>query len=507
MNPDTPLNDYIPRWTLIFTSAAIAACVYSLVLSNAQAQSHNDYQRPALMRGGLNIQPKVTEITPHGDSFDIKWEGVAGPFQLQQLTDFVTGTWTDVGTPLPGREATVEKGLGSDPAIFRLTMTPNYVGAEKCAFCHSVAHSHWEDTHHAKALDTLKAIGRDTNSRCLTCHTVGYGQPTGFVSEEETPQFVGVQCENCHGPGGDHAANPLEVAPPIVEMASEMCGGCHTGTHHGFYDDWAHSSHSKAVVTLKSNPYAGDHCLQCHSQDYRQAKAAGLPTPTVETAKLSLECTTCHSPHGNVESEHLLRKPIASLCGECHTVGESLLGHSPHHPQFEMIRGTGAFNEDGSPLSQRGGHSILFMNDLFPEGKGCAQCHIVEIHPEQVNQGNPVRTGHTFNPFDESIPNFQEETQYQGCTLCHQTSWVSEHRVSVQAEISDFLDELAPYFDSHSDQYIDPGSLSESERSRYDVAKFNYQFVDADGSQGIHNSTVARVALQTSKRIIQSFAE
>ena len=467
-----------------------------------QAQDSESFQRPSLMTGGLNIKPLITEMTDHGDLFELRWEGVAGPFQLQQLSDFVTGTWTNVGDPLPGHEASVVKDAGQ--GIFRLTMTPNYIGAETCELCHSVAYNHWSETGHAHALETLKRIGRDTNTRCLQCHTVGYGQPTGFVSEEVTPQFAGVQCENCHGPGGDHAANPFEVQPPVVELASEMCGGCHTGTHHGFYDDWQHSAHSKAIHTLKVNPYAGDHCLECHSQDYRDAKEKGRKLPTIATANLSLECTTCHNPHRNVGPEHQLRKPIKQLCGECHTVGESLLGNSPHHPQFEMLSGTGAFNEDGTPLNQLGPHSILVRNDLFPEGKACAQCHIVDIHPEQVNHVSPVRTGHTFNPFDESIPNFQSETQYEGCTLCHTAKWAGEHRVAVQSELKELLKEVSAYFDPGSEKYVDPERISEESSTRYDVAKFNYHFVDADGSYGIHNSANAKVALRTAKRIMEA---
>lgn len=492
------------RLALILNNISKAIISVTLLSCAVDAQEVTEYQRPALMTGGLNIKPHVTALTDEGDSLTFVWQGIAGPFQVQQLTDFVLGDWGDVGEPIPGREVTIPKD--QDHAIYRLTMTPNYVGAQACELCHSVTFNHWAETAHAHALDTLKVIGRDTNSRCLQCHTLGYGQSTGYVSEEETPQFVGVQCENCHGPGGDHAANPFEVAPPIVELASEMCGGCHTGSHHGFYDDWIHSSHSKAITTIKSNSHAGDHCLKCHSQDYRYAEAFERPTPGVETAKLSLECSTCHDPHRSGGPEHQLRKPIGQLCGECHTVGESLLGSSPHHPQFEMLQGIGAFNEDGTPLNQVGPHSILFREDLFPEGKGCAQCHIVNIRPEQVNQGSPVRTGHTFNPFDETIPNFQAETQYEGCTLCHTTTWAGEHRTAVQSEITDLLEEVSVYFDLNSEKYVDPDMIPGESSTQYKVAKFNYQYVDADGSHGIHNPANAKVALRTAKRILESLA-
>jgi len=228
--------------------------------------------------------------------------------------------------------------------------------------------------------------------------------------------------------------------------------------------------------------------------------------PSLQNANLSLECSTCHQPHGGVGEEHLLRQPVVELCGECHTSGESLLGKTPHHPQFDMLKGIGAFKEDGTPLVQVGPHTGLALSEQFPGGKGCAQCHIVEVHPEEVNQGNPVRTGHTFNPFDQSIPNFEASSQYQGCTLCHTVGWAEEHRVAVQLEITELLTEVGAYFDQNNPAYIQPDGLSENQRAKYDVAVFNYKFVKADSSLGIHNPANTKVALRTARKILESLA-
>ena len=93
-----------------------------------------------------------------------------------------------------------------------------YIGAGKCKACHMKQYKSWQETNMATSFENLKAgvkaeaktkAGIDpqkdytTDPECLKCHTTGYGKPSGFVSLEKTPDLINVQCESCHGPGGD----------------------------------------------------------------------------------------------------------------------------------------------------------------------------------------------------------------------------------------------------------------------------------------------------------------
>jgi len=93
-----------------------------------------------------------------------------------------------------------------------------YVGAKKCKACHMKQYKSWEQTKMAKSLENLKPgvlpeekkkAGLDPNKDytsdkdCLKCHTTGYEKPSGFKSMAETPDLADVQCEACHGPGGE----------------------------------------------------------------------------------------------------------------------------------------------------------------------------------------------------------------------------------------------------------------------------------------------------------------
>lgn len=381
-----------------------------------------------------------------------------------------------------------------------------FAGAETCRNCHAGDHADWTATAHAGAFQSLADIGQETNGECLGCHTVGFGEEGGFVDFATTEHLAGVQCENCHGPAAEHAASPGDESKrPTINQSADHCGACHTDAHHPTFDEWELSRHAEALATLQARESAPDTCLSCHSQDYRQAVEDGSDeVPTVATAQLSIECVTCHAPHGGVEQAAQLRSPIGTLCGECHTQGDSVLPDAtPHHPQFEMIKGEGAFNADGSELLTPGQHTSLVATDA---GAACAQCHVVRHEVEEPNEGNPNVTGHTFNPFDESITEHQAD-QYTGCAPCHDATGAEQRRLETQTNIESRLIDLATYFDAEDPNYINPDGLpDDAARARLSVARFNYLYVNADGSRGVHNPANAEAALDVAEEIIAELA-
>ena len=79
-----------------------------------------------------------------------------------------------------------------------------YVGTKECAACHFDQFMVWRTTPHAKAFQILPAKYQ-ADASCLKCHSTGFGQPTGFTSLQATPNLAANACENCHGPGSEHA--------------------------------------------------------------------------------------------------------------------------------------------------------------------------------------------------------------------------------------------------------------------------------------------------------------
>ena len=113
-----------------------------------------------------------------------------------------------------------------------------YVGSETCRGCHPTAYKVWQDSKHGHAWQTLVDAEQDPKRYgwpvtaypdCVSCHVVGYGQKSGFVTFEDTPQHANVGCERCHGPASGHIASGGKQKLGIIggELASVMCTQCH----------------------------------------------------------------------------------------------------------------------------------------------------------------------------------------------------------------------------------------------------------------------------------------
>jgi hypothetical protein len=143
---------------------------------------------------------------------------------------------------------------------------PKYVGNERCTKCHVSAGKVWEKTPHSHAYQTLEEATRPSNRQydpeCVVCHTVGFGYVSGFKSEKETPKFLNVGCESCHGPGSLHAndanndvfraeMNPWKALPKAqrLQQMDDFCQKCHDTendvhwTNNGFEKHWPKIAH------------------------------------------------------------------------------------------------------------------------------------------------------------------------------------------------------------------------------------------------------------------------
>jgi hypothetical protein len=96
---------------------------------------------------------------------------------------------------------------------------PDTLGAERCRLCHRSVYDAWSNTAHARATDSV--VSEPRSRGCFDCHATG-------------PQALqGVQCEACHGPGGNYWQPEVMMDPQkakeagLVEQTESVCRSCH----------------------------------------------------------------------------------------------------------------------------------------------------------------------------------------------------------------------------------------------------------------------------------------
>ena len=216
--------------------------------------------------------------------------GKGGPARRRAVpphvrVDWLTDKWQDHAGAAPAFKEYNRKVAASFTAFLKTMESQKrdspYAGAQRCIVCHAAAGAAWEKSRHANALKTLEKVGKNFDPECLACHVVGRNRvgrhrgvrpagvpgvpvvrvgndpaPGGFLSRQLTPKLAGVQCENCHGPGRAHAANPtvkFAARPGPVPVARSAdgagqdpransrpgeftCRTCHLGSHSPTFD-------------------------------------------------------------------------------------------------------------------------------------------------------------------------------------------------------------------------------------------------------------------------------
>ena len=102
-----------------------------------------------------------------------------------------------------------------------------YLGAAKCKMCHAKQHATWMKMKHSTAITALSAE-EQAKPECVKCHVTGFGEASGFVSMEKTPDLANVQCEACHGAGSNHMKAPMADKKKMINGKGRDCRDCHS---------------------------------------------------------------------------------------------------------------------------------------------------------------------------------------------------------------------------------------------------------------------------------------
>ena len=131
---------------------------------------------------------------------------------------------------------------------------------------------------------------------CGTCHTTGWQttedngglRQDGLEGMAGTFAAPGVECEGCHGPGGDHAAAP-STANISKDTSKELCGSCHfRDSEHRIAASGGFIRHHEQYDELVNSPHRFMDCGQCHDPHKSVVNELGGTTN-------GADCTVCHA--------------------------------------------------------------------------------------------------------------------------------------------------------------------------------------------------------------------
>lgn len=237
------------------------------------------------------------------------------------------------------------------------------------------------------------AFNRPITSRCLECHAT-FAEKIS-APEKEPEEFdknrlvLGVDCERCHGPAGDHVKfqteNPaIKTAKFIINPAKftrqqklDMCALCHGGRLQKTKPSFQFTAGDKLPDYFAIDTAGRDiNSIDVHGNQYGLMAAS-------KCFKMSatLTCNTCHNPHENEKGKVAV---FSQRCITCHNG-----------------------NHDNAPLCKM---ATTLKEEVI--SKDCISCHM----PEQPSMAISVLLQGQHTPaaalmHTHLIKNYPEETQ------------------------------------------------------------------------------------------------
>ncbi len=364
--------------------------------------------------------------------------------------------------------------------------------------------------------------------------------------------LANVQCENCHGPGYQHVFGSLPVLGDTnyisVSMIAGACAQCHDSrTTHAIATawntkatEWSHSGHARAPRT-PSGP-GREQCVRCHTAPgfaIFTAKGTQIISNTVYEA---ITCSACHDPH-SATNAHQLRATAIYTLPEGTTVtnvGNGALCMTCHHSRngsaeeniakYKLNQPTWAGGVSFGPHNSTAGDMVEGVNGItygktIPSGSHsavipnvCVGCHMQPVattHPAFGKAG-----GHTYSMTYDVVNAGVTNTVdlVDTCVKCHgpintfnfaRKDYDGDGVIDgVQTEVQHLLDKLSrllPNSTYRADgNYVADGlvkssiSVKTNWPTKFLNGAWNWQFVNVEGSRGVHNAPYAVGVLKAS---------
>lgn len=460
-----------------------------------------------------------------------------GAYQPSLTTNFTT--WSATGhAQIFKQGVTGNLEVSADPS----TGTEYGAYAPTCIKCHAVGfdaslnNNNFGYSVHASGWDTTwyKSLPYASGDYWTTT-----GDTTAYTLLTTQQKALGtIGCESCHGPLGGHTGafmgqmNTVAASRRMETYQADLCNQCHNGSGRHSIGSYYNKSAHAAVPSEQRNS-----CAPCH-QGYSFVKwinsghdtTGWASTLTAQQLATPISCVACHDPHkaATINSDGTLDPGLraaavdslrngyqftpvgtSQVCSYCHSSRYSVKAKvkttapyygfgarfGPHeNPQYDMFVGSNGY--------QFGDTTFTGVNTHMGLENGCVTCHM----QDRTRSGNTLSnhsmmmsgdTSYSFNPVSVCKNCHGEISDYNEIQAAYDYDRNGKIE-GVQTEIQGLLTQLAAILPKDSTgSVIGSGSLSASDSAavygKPDVVAgiWNYRFVVADGSLGVHNAKYA----------------
>lgn len=418
-----------------------------------------------------------------------------------------------------------------------------------------------ESDHYGKSCISCHVVGYDTNSFAVNggfddmATLLGWTFPTVLTNgnwaamPSQLQNLANIQCENCHGPGSQHmfsqgiTGNTNAIS---VTFAAADCSQCHDSLKNHYRSaEWNISAHAN---TTRSPSGAGRQaCVRCHTANGFAQHVDNLGSTNSYATNVVYEaitCQACHDPHDAsnpaqlrtgtvplVDGTIVTNAGLGGFCFNCHTAGRgAYTNQMVNYPLgLPTWNGGSSFGVHDSPQAdmlegvnaETYGKAIPSSPHANVVKDTCVGCH---MQPVATTDAAFLKAGdHTFK-ISYMVTNNGVATEVpmtQVCSQCHGNIQDFDFPVAdyngdgviegVQTEVQHLLDKLSTLlppatYKANPNDYVADGlvkTLSYSWPKTNMPAKFlkagyNWMFVSADGSSGVHNAAFAVGLLKAS---------
>lgn len=413
--------------------------------------------------------------------------------------------------------------------------------ASRCTSCHVVGY----DTHTNAVNGGFDDIAKQYNWQFPTTMS-----PTNWDAMPAALRNVAnVQCESCHGPGSEHAAalgNTNAVNWPRLgtTLAAGSCAQCHDSlSHHYKTAEWKNSRHAAATRTPSGPTRTA--CVRCHTAPgFEQfiSNAGNTNGYVTNTTYEAITCAACHDPH-DASKPHQLRAAniytlpegttvtnvgLGALCMTCHHSRNGSASNNIANYKAGLATWAGGSNfgvHDSTAGDMVEGVNGITYGRFIPSGSHsatisntCVGCHMQEV--AATDPGFTKVGGHTFAMSYTVVTNGVTNTipKVEICVKCHgeiedfnmvRKDYDGDGKIEgIQTEVQNLLNKLSTLLPNSTyradGNYVADGlvktsiSVKTNWPTKFLNAAWNWQFVNVEGSRGIHNAPYAVGLLKAS---------